>query len=76
MYKVIKSFADMMDNGVIYEVGDVYPRDGVEQDAARIKMLASNTNRYHEPLIALETVKEEKTAEEKKPEKRTRKKKD
>ena len=66
MYKVIKSFTDLQDNGRPYNVGDVFPADGNTVTAERLSELASTQNRRHIPLI-------EEVAE--KP-KRTRKKKD
>ncbi|GAB5870223.1 hypothetical protein JMUB7539_27190 [Staphylococcus aureus] len=30
MYKVIERFEDAQDNGHEYQVGDIYPRDGLE----------------------------------------------
>ena len=51
MYKVIKSFTDLQDNNHAYSVGDTFPHDGVEVDAARIAELASDKNRLGVPLI-------------------------
>lgn len=66
MYKVIHRFIDLQDNNHEYNVGDLFPHNGVEVDAERIAELASDKNRLGVPLI-------EEIAE--KP-KRTRKKKD
>lgn len=52
MYNVIKEFADRLDDGHIYNVGDVYPRDGITASDERIKELSSNENAVGEPLIA------------------------
>lgn len=52
MYKVIESFADLHDNDHVYNVGDVFPRDGVEVSEDRIRELATAANKLHMPLIA------------------------
>ena len=51
MYKVIKAFFDLKDNGFPYNVGDPFPREGKEVSEARIEILASNKNRQNTPLI-------------------------
>lgn len=51
MYKVIKSFTDIQDNGYKYKEGDVYPRNGLEVLPSRIKELSTNSNRRKEPMI-------------------------
>ena len=51
MYKVIKHFTDMQDNNFAYNVGDEYPRKGMNVLPSRIKELASNKNRQGCPLI-------------------------
>ena len=61
MYKVIKHFTDMKDNNHRYNVGDVYPREGLKVLASRYKELASDKNRQGTPLI--------KEIEDEKPEK-------
>lgn len=65
MYRVIKSFTDLMASHVYY-VGDTFPHNGVEVEAERVAELSSDKNRMGVPLI-------EEIAE--KP-KRTRKKKE
>lgn len=65
-YKVIEYFEDLQDNSRPYNVGDVFPADGITVTAERLSELASTQNRRHIPLI-------EEIVE--KP-KRTRKKKD
>ena len=60
-YKVIAYFEDLQDNSFAYDVGDEYPRKGLEVTKGRIKELATNQNRRKIPLI--------KKAEEKKPKK-------
>lgn len=52
MYKVIESFADLHDDNHVYQVGDVFPREGVEVSEDRIRELATSANKLHMPLIA------------------------
>ena len=61
MFKVIRFFNDVQDNNRPYEVGDIYPREGLTPTKERIAKLASDENALHTPLI--EEIKEE--AEEK-----------
>ena len=56
MYKAIKQFTDLQDNGHRYNPGDIYPREGLEVSKARITELSTDRNRRHEPMI--EAVKE------------------
>ena len=51
MYKVIKHFVDLQDNNHKYDVGDTYPRKGLNVLQSRINELASNKNRQGVPLI-------------------------
>ena len=51
MYKVIKFFTDLQDNRHPYNVGDVYPREGVTVSQKRLDELASDKNRQKTPLI-------------------------
>ena len=66
MYKVIKHFTDLQDNNFAYNVGDEYPRKGLNVLPSRIKELASDKNRQGCPLI------EEIPDVEDKPEKKTK----
>lgn len=52
MYKTIKFFQDLQDNNYPYEVGDIYPREGLEVSEERLEELASDKNLRKEPLIA------------------------
>lgn len=52
MYKVIHGFADMLDKGFVYRVGDEYPRLGFPASEHRIAELLSSTNRLGTPLIS------------------------
>lgn len=51
MYKVINYFEDLQDNRFAYNVGDEYPRKGLEVTKGRIKELATAQNRRKIPLI-------------------------
>ena len=51
MYKVIKSFTDLQDNNYKYDVGDTYPRKGLNVLQSRINELASDKNKQKTPLI-------------------------
>jgi hypothetical protein len=51
MYKVIHFFTDLQDNAHPYNVGDTFPRKGVQVDKARLKELAGSDNRQGRPLI-------------------------
>ena len=58
MYKVIRHFTDLQDNGYTYNEGDTFPHDGLSVTKERIIELSSNKNRQKKPLIQKE--KEEK----------------
>lgn len=62
MYRVIKYFTDLQDNGHHYHVGDVFPRKGVKVSTERIAELAGVDNQRGVPLIKNVT---RKTADEK-----------
>ena len=68
MYRVIKHFVDLKDNNHKYDVGDTYPRNGVNVSQSRINELATNKNLQKTPLI--EEIPEK--AEEPKKEKKTK----
>jgi hypothetical protein len=51
MYKVIKYFTDLQDNGYAYQVGDAFPHEGKEVTEKRILELSTDVNRRHMPLI-------------------------
>lgn len=53
MYKVIKYFTDLQDNNHPYNVGDVFPREGLEVKPERLAELAGNENKQKTPLIKL-----------------------
>lgn len=60
MYKVIAKFADLEDKKHIYQIGDVYPREGSEPTEERIAFLASDQNKLGTPVIKLVPAKREK----------------
>lgn len=74
MYKVIKRFHDLQDarktkSGVIYHeynVGDVFPRKGMDASDERIQELAGKDNKQGVPLIELVEEKAELKEEPKK----------
>jgi hypothetical protein len=51
LYKVIKHFVDLQDNNHKYDIGDTYPRKGLNVLQSRINELASNKNLQKIPLI-------------------------
>lgn len=58
MLRVVTAFADLQDDGYIYNVGDKYPRAGVTVSEERLEELASNRNRRGVALIVDEEAKE------------------
>ena len=68
MYKAIKFFTDLQDNNHPYNVGDVFPRDGLEVTDARIAELSGSNNKQGEPLIVAAV--EDKPSAAKKPAKK------
>ena len=51
MYRVINHFVDLQDNNYKYDVGDTYPRKGLNVLQSRINELASHKNKQKTPLI-------------------------
>lgn len=51
MYEVIHYFTDLQDNKYPYNVGDVFPRDGLTVREERLKELSSSNNKQRKPLI-------------------------
>ena len=51
MYRVIKHLGDLQDNNHKYDVGDTYPRKGLNVLQSRINELATNNNLQKTPLI-------------------------
>ena len=54
MYRVIRHFTDLQDNGYPYLEGDVYPRDGISVTKERIAELSGKRNKQKRPLIQKE----------------------
>jgi hypothetical protein len=50
-YKVIASFTDLEDNKRLYEVGQSYPREGLEPSEDRFTALSSRNNIGKKPFI-------------------------
>jgi len=74
MYKVIKAFFDLKDNGFPYNVGDPFPREGKEVSEKRLIELSTSANAQHKPLIAKAVEKKtEPPKEEAKPKKGAKK---
>ena len=51
MYEVIAYFEDLQDGGHPYNVGDAYPRKGLEVSEARIRELSTPNNARRKALI-------------------------
>lgn len=51
MFRVVSTFADMQDGKHLYKPGDIYPRQGLTVNAARIASLASCDNATGKALI-------------------------
>lgn len=75
MYKVIKSFSDLQDNGFVYKAGDIFPRLGKEVTENRLKELSSKKNKRGEKLIEGELEPVEEIIEEEAPVERRRRRK-
>lgn len=60
-YKVIHFFTDLQDDNQPYNVGDIFPRDGLKVSVSRLAELSSSDNKQHKPLIQeiVEEAKEE-----------------
>lgn len=51
MYKVINYFADLQDKNHPYNVGDTFPRAGLEVTEDRLAELSGSNNKQGKPLI-------------------------
>ena len=57
MFIVINAFLDLKDAEYLYDVGDAYPREGLEPSEERIKELLGSDNLQGQPMIkAVKTV--------------------
>lgn len=50
-YKVIKYFTDLQDDDYEYNVGDPFPRTGLDVSEERLTELSTKNNRQNKPLI-------------------------
>ena len=65
MFIVINAFLDLQDAEYLYDVGDAYPREGLEPSEERIKELLGSDNIQGQPMIkAVKTVPADKKPEE------------
>ena len=64
MYRAVVYFTDLQDNGHAYDVGDIFPREGVEVSAERLEELSSSKNKRGKALIELVKEKASKAADE------------
>lgn len=65
MFIVINTFLDLQDAEYLYDVGDAYPREGLEPSEERIKELLGSDNLQGQPMIkAVKTVPADKKSEE------------
>lgn len=53
MYEVIHFFTDLQDFNHPYNVGDIFPRNGLKVSSERLNELSSSKNRQGKPLIKL-----------------------
>lgn len=51
IFKVIKAFKDLQDSNLIYNVGDVFPREGKEVSRERLNDLSTDNNLQKQPVI-------------------------
>jgi len=57
MFIVINAFLDLQDAEYLYDVGDAYPREGLEPSEERINELLGSDNLQGQPMIrAVKTV--------------------
>ena len=65
MYRVIEHFTDLHDKNHPYNVGDIFPREGVKVAKERLEELAGTNNKQGKALI--EEIEDEQPAEDGKP---------
>lgn len=63
-YIVIEKFKDLQDHQYIYEIGEEFPRVGLQVTPERIEELASSNNLTKKVLIKKEVIKTEENDEE------------
>lgn len=59
MYRVIKFFTDLQDKNHPYDVGEEFPRDGIEVSERRLIELSGEHNKQGAPLIEFVADKDE-----------------
>lgn len=63
MYEVVEYFEDLQDGGHPYNVGDAYPRKGLEVNEARINALLTGKNARNTVFISEKAEKASKAEE-------------
>lgn len=58
-YTVVNQFADLHDNGYVYQPGDKFPRDGFSVNSKRLSELAGEKNKLKKALIEEDVSEEE-----------------
>lgn len=53
MYEVIHYFTDLQDFNHPYNMGDIFPREGLKVSEDRLRELSGKNNKQHKPLIKL-----------------------
>lgn len=51
MYQVVSKFKEQKHDGHVYEVGDIYPKEGAKATKARLEELSTTKNKYNKPFI-------------------------
>lgn len=51
MYRVIRKFKDLKHDGHVYQIGDMYPKEGADVSKARLKELSTTKNKYKKIYI-------------------------
>lgn len=51
MYRVVHLFTDLQDSDHRYDVGDIFPRDGLTVSEERLRELSTANNKQHCVLI-------------------------
>lgn len=58
-YRVVHKFKDLKDNEYVYNVGDIYPREGLDVSKDRFEELKTSKNKIGVPLIKAERKKKD-----------------
>ena len=58
-YTVVNQFADLHDDGYVYQPGDKFPRDGFSVNSKRLSELAGEKNKLNKALIEEDVIEEE-----------------